>query len=182
MPLHYKVRNEYLQKRQYGSQTENIYNLVLYLKNVLISDVSPVMSFFFFSLLACCQYLPWLSSTAWILPKKTIQANKLPDQSYIRKEGKLMPGYEGEKVDARLWRTNCMLVISHSAVFTLCDPRDCCLLGSSVCGTSQQVYWSGWPFPPYRDLPVPGTEPTSPASPALTRRLSHLRIKNQRIS
>ena len=28
---------------------------------------------------------------------------------------------------------------------------------------SQQEYWSGLPFPPPRDLPDPGTEPTSPA-------------------
>ena len=34
----------------------------------------------------------------------------------------------------------------------------------------RQVYWSGLPFPSHRDLPVPGIEPTSPASPALTVR------------
>ena len=32
---------------------------------------------------------------------------------------------------------------------------------------SQQEYWSGLPFPPPGDLPDPGIEPTSPASPAL---------------
>ena len=32
---------------------------------------------------------------------------------------------------------------------------------------SRQEYWSGVPFPPPGDLPHPGTEPTSPASPAL---------------
>ena len=30
-----------------------------------------------------------------------------------------------------------------------------------------QEYWSGLPFPPPGDLPDPGIEPTSPASPAL---------------
>ena len=32
---------------------------------------------------------------------------------------------------------------------------------------SRQEYWSGLPFPPPGDLPNPGIEPTSPASPAL---------------
>ena len=35
---------------------------------------------------------------------------------------------------------------------------------------SRQESWSGLPFPPPRDLPDPGIEPTSLASPALTGR------------
>ena len=35
-------------------------------------------------------------------------------------------------------------------------------------GLSRQEYWSGLPLPPPGDLPDPGTEPASPASPALT--------------
>ena len=31
----------------------------------------------------------------------------------------------------------------------------------------RQEYWSGLPFPPPRDLPDPGIEPTSPVSPTL---------------
>ena len=34
-------------------------------------------------------------------------------------------------------------------------------------GFSRQECWSGLPFPSPRDLPVPGTEPTSLVSPAL---------------
>ena len=34
-------------------------------------------------------------------------------------------------------------------------------------GFPQQEYWTGLPFPTPGDLPNPGTEPTSPASPAL---------------
>ena len=49
----------------------------------------------------------------------------------------------------------------------LCDPLDCSLLGSSVHGIARQEYWSGWPFPPPGDLPDPGIEPGSLASPAL---------------
>ena len=32
-------------------------------------------------------------------------------------------------------------------------------------GFYRQEYWSGLPFPPPRDLPDPGLEPTSPALP-----------------
>ena len=32
---------------------------------------------------------------------------------------------------------------------------------------SRQEYWSALPFPPPGDLPDPGTEPSSPVSPAL---------------
>ena len=34
-------------------------------------------------------------------------------------------------------------------------------------GFSRQEYWSGWPFPSPGDLPNPGMEPGSPASPVL---------------
>ena len=34
-------------------------------------------------------------------------------------------------------------------------------------GFSRQQYWSGLPFPPPEDLPNPGIEPVSLASPAL---------------
>ena len=34
-------------------------------------------------------------------------------------------------------------------------------------GFSRQEYWSGWPCPPPSDLPDPGVEPKSPASPTL---------------
>ena len=34
-------------------------------------------------------------------------------------------------------------------------------------GFSRQEYWSGLPFLPPGDLPDPGIEPLSPASPAL---------------
>ena len=34
-------------------------------------------------------------------------------------------------------------------------------------GFTRQEYWSGFPYPPPGDLPDPGIEPVSPASPAL---------------
>ena len=33
-------------------------------------------------------------------------------------------------------------------------------------GFHRQEYWSGLPFPPPEDVPDPGIEPMSPASPA----------------
>ena len=38
--------------------------------------------------------------------------------------------------------------------------------GSFVHGFPRQEYWSGFPFPSPGDLPDPGIEPMSPASPA----------------
>ena len=44
---------------------------------------------------------------------------------------------------------------------------DCSPPGSFVYGISRQEYWSGRPLPSPGDLPNPGIEPMSPASPAL---------------
>ena len=49
---------------------------------------------------------------------------------------------------------------------TLCNPRRCSSSGSSVHGSFQED-WSGLSFPPPEDLPNPGMEPESLASPAL---------------
>ena len=51
---------------------------------------------------------------------------------------------------------------------TLCDPMDSSLLGSPVMGFPRQEHWSGLPFPSPGDLPIPGVEPTSLVSPALS--------------
>ena len=40
-------------------------------------------------------------------------------------------------------------------------------------GFSRQEYWSGLPFPPPGDLPIPGIEPASPTSQADSLLLSH---------
>ena len=55
---------------------------------------------------------------------------------------------------------------------TLCDPMDCSPPGSSVHGFSRQEYWSRLPFPSPGNLPDPGIEPTSLASPALQAALA----------
>ena len=51
----------------------------------------------------------------------------------------------------------------------LCNAMDYNPSGSSVHGDSpgKKIYWSGLPCPPPQDLPNPGTEPMSLASPAL---------------
>ena len=67
---------------------------------------------------------------------------------------------------------------------TLCDPLGCSLPDSSVHGISRKEYWSGLPFPPPGYLPNPGTQPMSPASPALqadSLPLSHWGSPNQLI-
>ena len=58
----------------------------------------------------------------------------------------------------------CWCVLSN---VQLCNSSDCSPAASSVLGISRQEYWNGLPFPPSEDLPNPGIEPSSPASPAL---------------
>ena len=67
-------------------------------------------------------------------------------------------------------------VLSHSVV-SVCHPIDCIRPGSSIQGQAllsmgffRQGYWSRLPFPSLGDLPNPGIEPTSHASPALVGR------------
>ena len=50
---------------------------------------------------------------------------------------------------------------------TLCDPWTVAHQAPLFMGFSRQEYWSGLPCPPPEDLPDPGIEPMSPASPAL---------------
>ena len=50
---------------------------------------------------------------------------------------------------------------------TLCDPMDCSLPGSSVCGILQARILECVAISSSRDLPGPGIEPASPLSPAL---------------
>ena len=50
---------------------------------------------------------------------------------------------------------------------TLCNPMDYRPPGSSVHGILHARIRSGLVFPPSGDLPIPGIEPRSPASPAL---------------
>ena len=57
---------------------------------------------------------------------------------------------------------------------TLCDSLDCSPPGSSVHGFSRQEYCSELPFLPPGDLPDPGIEAESPASPALIGRFFYL--------
>ena len=53
----------------------------------------------------------------------------------------------------------------------LCDPRDCILQAPLSMQFPRQEHWNGLPFPPPRDRPDLGIEPTSLASPALAGRL-----------
>ena len=68
-------------------------------------------------------------------------------------------------------------IISHLGYYrllsiaSLCDLRNCSQPGSCVKEFSRQEYWSGLPFPAPGDLPDPGIELASLASPALAGRL-----------
>ena len=55
---------------------------------------------------------------------------------------------------------NPSLLVAQSCL-TLCDPIDCSLTGSSICGIFQAGMGSQ-PFPYPVDLPDPGIEPGSP--------------------
>ena len=64
-----------------------------------------------------------------------------------------------------------------SCIQLFCDPMDCSPPSPPSMDFPRQEYWSGLPFPPPGDLPDPGIEPMSPASPALqvgSLPLSHL--------
>ena len=53
----------------------------------------------------------------------------------------------------------------------LCDLKDCITCQAPLfLGFPRQEYWSGWPFPSPWDLPDPGIELASPASPTLPGR------------
>ena len=58
------------------------------------------------------------------------------------------------------------IALSHVQLF--CDPPSTVAHQATLfMGFSRQEYWSGFPFPSPGDLSNPGTEPTSPVSPAL---------------
>ena len=52
----------------------------------------------------------------------------------------------------------------------LCAPRDCSHQSPLSMKCFRQEYWSGLPFPPLGDLPDPGIEAASLASPTLAGR------------
>ena len=56
---------------------------------------------------------------------------------------------------------------SQACVCVWTTPMDCTSQTPLSMEFSRQQYWSGLPFPPPEDLPNPGIEPVSLASPAL---------------
>ena len=59
------------------------------------------------------------------------------------------------------------IVHTYTHICTHTHRMDRSLPVSFVCGILQKGFWSGLPFSSPGDLPDPGTEPTSPISPAL---------------
>ena len=60
-----------------------------------------------------------------------------------------------------------MCMLGHSVMSDSVTPQTIAHQASLSRGFSRQEYWSGLPFPSPGDLPDPGIEPTSLASPTL---------------
>ena len=73
--------------------------------------------------------------------------------------------YFKNKKLALAWSGLLLLLLSHVQLFV--TPWTIVHQASLSMGFPRQEYWSGWPFPTPGDLPDPGIEPMSPASPAL---------------
>ena len=70
-----------------------------------------------------------------------------------------------QQVTGRTPTTSLMDVLSHFQLFVA--PWTIALQSPLLMEFSRQEYWMGLPFPTVGDLPNPGIEPTSLASPAL---------------
>ena len=62
----------------------------------------------------------------------------------------------------------CVQLLGHALLFA--TPWTTACQAPLSMGFPRQEYWSGLPFPPPVDLRSPGTEPSSPVSPALAGR------------
>ena len=71
------------------------------------------------------------------------------------------------------------LCLHAQSLSCICDPTDCSPPGSSVHGISQARILEWLPFPTPGDLPDPGIEPESLASPALAGGFSNLLIPSE---
>ena len=67
----------------------------------------------------------------------------------------------------------CCCLVTKSVMSDSCDSVGSSLPASSVCGLSQQEYWSRLPFPSPGDLPDPGIKPMSPTLQTDCLPLSH---------
>ena len=61
-----------------------------------------------------------------------------------------------------VWHATVHEVAQNQTLLSLYTLKEC-----GVMGFPRQKHWSALPLPPPEDLPNPGTEPVSPASPAL---------------
>ena len=119
------------------------------------------------------QWFLFSLSTLWTCTNTRIQSFCLCIKHFIRK--RFIKSAESRSLPSRKLYYQFSSVTQSS--LTLCDPMDCSLPGSSVHGILQEEYWSGLPFPLPGDLPNPGIELKSLASPALqvgSSPLSHL--------
>ena len=67
----------------------------------------------------------------------------------------------------RIILTNSHTCLCAQSRLIFCDPLDCACQAPPLMGFPRQEYWSWLPFPFPGDLPNPGIEQVSPASPVL---------------
>ena len=91
----------------------------------------------------------------------------IPPRTYLQHIVPFQETQMTKKSNHILSDIHCVCVLSAQSCMTLCHPLDCSLRAPLSMGFSRQEYWSGLPFPPPGDLPVPGNEPASPVAPAL---------------
>ena len=99
----------------------------------------------------------------------------LDSKHYFTSEGHTISNFQGFTCRNTYKDRNKEELVCHSPVYqslshvrlfatpwTVCSPP-----GSSVCGISQQEYWSRLPFPPPGDRPYPGIKLMTPVFPIL---------------
>ena len=75
----------------------------------------------------------------------------------------LVPSHKSTVQSQRADRASTCYMLSHCVTSDSATPWTVARHAPLSMGFSRQEYWSGLSCPPQRDLPNPGTEPTSPA-------------------
>ena len=80
--------------------------------------------------------------------------------------------YQKQRRNSQVGSLICFVYMHAQLCLTLCNSMDGSHQAPLSMGWSRQKHWCGLSFPPPGYLPDPGTEPQSPASPALASRFS----------
>ena len=111
------------------------------------------------------------TSISWYPPKLPLWMRKLAQDFHcIIVSGKLKITFM-LSLEEHYRRSTCSRVLSHILLFV--TPWTVAQQASLPMRFSRQEYWNGLPFPSSGDLPDPGIEPASLASPVLKGRFFH---------